>query len=249
MHAWEHLGLPREPRGARKHQPNNTCWAWPCCCVSTLDEPLHEIVDARTHLVPSRMLPRQRALTCVVAQMQAGKSTPRFGAAFCLLTCATLALLTLYVTSQFVQVKGTHGKHITAFRAAVDESNSRSASGGRAKRYKKLNEHPGCAFLRSNNPTSSNELAWGPYNLCMEQTNDWYQRSRSNCYSCLHPERNVCRDPPMISYHQYLESLHPQRWEGNLLAMKAFLLTQVRGNLVAVGAVAHPHQQPINVYF
>lgn len=94
--------------------------------------------------------------------------------------------------------------------------------------YNGLNEHPACRFLRINDPKNGNEHSWGPYSLCMEQTNEWYTRSRSNCYSCLYPDVNVCRNPPTVYYHQYLESLHPERWEGNLLAMKAFLMTQVR---------------------
>ena len=47
----------------------------------------------------------------------------------------------------------------------------------------------------------------------------------TNCYSCL-TGKNVCTDPPKILYHQYLDRVHPQNWEGNLLSMKAYLMTQ-----------------------
>jgi hypothetical protein len=40
-----------------------------------------------------------------------------------------------------------------------------------------------------------------------------------------------------MQYHQYLEYLHPTVWEGNLLSMKAFLMTQV-GCLGCFGAAA-----------
>jgi hypothetical protein len=69
---------------------------------------------------------------------------------------------------------------------------------------------------------------WGQYDQCdMNKPHDWLKRARSNCYSCL-TGANVCTDPPIMQYHQYLEYLHPKVWEGNLLSMKAFLMTQVR---------------------
>jgi hypothetical protein len=39
---------------------------------------------------------------------------------------------------------------------------------------------------------------------------------------------NVCKEPPTVLYHQYLNRLHPKLWEGTLLTLKAFLMTQVR---------------------
>lgn len=39
---------------------------------------------------------------------------------------------------------------------------------------------------------------------------------------------NVCAAPPTLSYHMYIHELHPTHWEGNLLALKLFLMTQVR---------------------
>lgn len=73
-----------------------------------------------------------------------------------------------------------------------------------------------------------NEHGWGPYDQCdMNKPHDWLKRARSNCYSCI-SGANVCTNPPTMLYHQYLEYLHPERWEGNLLSMKVFLMTQVR---------------------
>ena len=47
----------------------------------------------------------------------------------------------------------------------------------------------------------------------------------TNCYSCM-TGKNVCTDPPKIMYHQYLDQVDPKHWEGNLLSMKAYMLTQ-----------------------
>jgi len=72
-----------------------------------------------------------------------------------------------------------------------------------------------------------NERRWGPYSQCnMNEPHDWLKRARSNCYSCI-TGANVCSKPPVMLYHQYLEYLHPTNWEGNLLSIKAFLMTQV----------------------
>lgn len=71
------------------------------------------------------------------------------------------------------------------------------------------------------------EEEWGPFDQCdTGMPHDWLRRARSNCYSCL-SGANVCTAPPTILYHQYLDHLHPDMWEGNLLNLKAFLMTQV----------------------
>jgi len=75
-----------------------------------------------------------------------------------------------------------------------------------------------------------NEHGWGPYDQCdMNKHPSWQdllKQTRSNCYSCI-TGANVCSEPPTMLYHQYLEYLHPTHWEGNLLSMKVFLMTQV----------------------
>uniref|UniRef100_A0A383VQR7 Uncharacterized protein n=1 Tax=Tetradesmus obliquus TaxID=3088 RepID=A0A383VQR7_TETOB len=68
---------------------------------------------------------------------------------------------------------------------------------------------------------------WGPWKLCdLDEPGMWLQRALSNCYSCLDPNRNVCRQPRQLSYHQYLVGLHPLSWQANLLSIQAFLMTQ-----------------------
>lgn len=146
---------------------------------------------------------------------------------------AAATVTTGYLSMQFYQFYSPCDVQWRVLAAAGSGSNSTSAKppASTAKdidvHYKGMKEHPACAFFRSSNQSSHEEHRWGRYNLCMEQTNEWYERSKVNCYSCLNPELNVCQNPPMIYYHQYLEKLHPQHWEGNLLAMKAFLITQV----------------------
>jgi hypothetical protein len=74
----------------------------------------------------------------------------------------------------------------------------------------------------------TNEVKWGQYEMCdMNKPHDWLKRARSNCYSCI-TGANVCTDPPIMQYHQYLDYLHPTVWAGNLLSFKVFLMTQVR---------------------
>lgn len=38
---------------------------------------------------------------------------------------------------------------------------------------------------------------------------------------------NLCERPPRLLIHQYLNHLDPYDWQGNLLSLKAYLLTQV----------------------
>jgi hypothetical protein len=77
-----------------------------------------------------------------------------------------------------------------------------------------------CTGVRS----VTNEVQWGQYDQCdMGILHDWLKRARSNCITGA----NVCTDPPIIQYHQYLDYLHPKVWEGDLLSFKVFLMTQV----------------------
>lgn len=89
-------------------------------------------------------------------------------------------------------------------------------------------EHPVCRFLRSGHPAPRAEHQWGPYGICMEQqAHEWVVKSRSNCYSCLNPQRNICLNSPKLYYHQFLDAVQPQHLEANLLSIRTFLLTQV----------------------
>jgi hypothetical protein len=87
-----------------------------------------------------------------------------------------------------------------------------------------------CALLGSQAGAANvrDEHNWGPYKQCdMDKFQDWLKRARSNCYSCT-TGANVCKETPTVLYHQYLNRLHPKLWEGTMLSLKAFLMTQVR---------------------
>jgi hypothetical protein len=43
-----------------------------------------------------------------------------------------------------------------------------------------------------------------------------------------HDAATVRRQPHVLTYNQYLVSLHPVAWQANLLSLQAFVMTQVR---------------------
>jgi hypothetical protein len=72
------------------------------------------------------------------------------------------------------------------------------------------------------------ELAWGDITDFCNVSMAALQLGRvgANCYRCT-DGANVCSQRPRVVYHQYLRTLHPYRWRGNLLSMQAYLMTQV----------------------
>ena len=70
------------------------------------------------------------------------------------------------------------------------------------------------------------EVRWGKHTLCHdEETVKWLSYIEANCHSCS-DGRNFCSDPPQLLFHMSLEFLHKSSWQGNLLAIQAFLMTQ-----------------------
>ena len=61
----------------------------------------------------------------------------------------------------------------------------------------------------------------------------WARRASARCRDCL-SEANLCEAPPRLLIHQYLNHLDKDDWRGNLLSLKAYLMTQVL-HLVAGG--------------
>ena len=55
----------------------------------------------------------------------------------------------------------------------------------------------------------------------------WASKAAGRCRDCLSQE-NLCINPPQLLLHQYLHSLDPIEPEGNLVSLKAYLLTQVK---------------------
>lgn len=53
----------------------------------------------------------------------------------------------------------------------------------------------------------------------------WWQRATSLCVSCF-DRGNVCKNPPVLVFHAYLDGLHRRDWRASLAFLKAFLLSQ-----------------------
>ncbi len=53
----------------------------------------------------------------------------------------------------------------------------------------------------------------------------WAGRAAARCRDCVSAD-NLCAQPPQLLIHQYLNHLDPENWQGNLLSLKAYLLTQ-----------------------
>ena len=73
--------------------------------------------------------------------------------------------------------------------------------------------------------------AKGPVWLCRESICSvplgatWSAKAAGRCRDCVSP-RNLCAEPPQLLLHQYLNRLDPVEPEGNLVSLKAYLLTQ-----------------------
>ena len=68
-------------------------------------------------------------------------------------------------------------------------------------------------------------------NLCnIPEGARWADKAAARCHSCLPEEAhsNLCQDAPELLIHQYLNRLDPDNPQGNLLSLKAYLMTQAR---------------------
>jgi hypothetical protein len=71
-----------------------------------------------------------------------------------------------------------------------------------------------------------NEVQWGKHKLCHdEHTVKWLSYIEANCHSCV-DGANICSAPPQLLFHMSLQTLSKASWQGNLLAIQAFLMTQ-----------------------
>lgn len=84
-----------------------------------------------------------------------------------------------------------------------------------------------CQSVQSCN--SSNHqvyLASCRYELCdMSDADKWIKRASARCHDCV-STHNICAHPPKLTIHMYLSYLDQHNWKGNLIAIKAYLLTQ-----------------------
>lgn len=46
------------------------------------------------------------------------------------------------------------------------------------------------------------------------------------CGTCTDNQRDTCRNPPLQIFHTHIDTAYPRNWHSNLVAIKAFLLTQ-----------------------
>ena len=51
------------------------------------------------------------------------------------------------------------------------------------------------------------------------------KRASTMCHDCV-TSRNICEHPPKLIVHMYLSYLDHNNWQGNLVPIKAYLLTQ-----------------------
>ncbi|BDA47547.1 hypothetical protein COCOBI_10-3950 [Coccomyxa sp. Obi] len=83
-----------------------------------------------------------------------------------------------------------------------------------------------CAFYKSGFGGEKDEVKWGSLGLCtIPEGYKWARRACARCRDCL-SEVNLCEAPPRLLIHQYLNHLDKEDWRGNLLSLKAYLMTQ-----------------------
>ncbi len=69
-------------------------------------------------------------------------------------------------------------------------------------------------------------MNWGGLRLCdTRELTKWLNVAASGCNSCIDGEE-TCAQPPRILYHTFIDSLHPEFWQADLLGIQAYLLTQ-----------------------
>lgn len=78
----------------------------------------------------------------------------------------------------------------------------------------------------------------------------WAGKAAARCHSCLADEAhiNLCQGAPELLIHQYLNRLDPDNPQGNLLSLKAYLMTQARdlsNNPDAVMNGGHPEARVV----
>lgn len=59
----------------------------------------------------------------------------------------------------------------------------------------------------------------------MSDADKWIRRAAARCHDCV-SSHDLCAHPPMLTIHMYLAYLDKDNPKGNLLAVKAYLLTQ-----------------------
>jgi hypothetical protein len=65
---------------------------------------------------------------------------------------------------------------------------------------------------------------WQGLGLCTtSQTMEQLQLADRLCKSCF-DGKDVCKEPPTLIFHQFLDALHEHNWKANLLSMQSVLV-------------------------
>lgn len=81
-----------------------------------------------------------------------------------------------------------------------------------------------CAHFAGGLAEIPQQGTWQNLGLCTTpDTMHWLDVAARNCISCQ-TGRNVCKKPPMLLFHQYLDALHPTLWRANLLSLQSVLV-------------------------
>jgi hypothetical protein len=91
---------------------------------------------------------------------------------------------------------------------------------------------------RAGENTTLSELSWGKQRLCdTRELLKQLEAADRACNSCL-DGADICAQPPRVLFHTYLEGLHPDNWQANLLSIQV----RARG---AGSEAAGRHRQPV----
>ena len=73
----------------------------------------------------------------------------------------------------------------------------------------------------------------------------WAAKAAGRCRDCQSAQ-NLCADPPQLLIHQYLNRLDPDDPLGNLVSIKAYLLTQVQHCILIIAPRVYRCALPIS---
>ncbi len=96
-----------------------------------------------------------------------------------------------------------------------------------------------CAFFAGGRAEIPEQGDWQKQGLCTTNTTmHWLDVAARSCISCQ-TGRNVCKKPPMLLFHQFLDTVHPTLWHANLLSAQSVLVRVCRDARVC----GLPHEQ------
>lgn len=101
-----------------------------------------------------------------------------------------------------------------------------------------------CAFFAGGRAEIPLQGDWQKQGLCTtETTMHWLDVAARNCISCQ-TGRNVCKKPPVLLFHQFLDSLHPTLWRANLLSAQSVLVRVLKLSVTRACSTLRirPHQ-------